>query len=80
MKFEYKMVQVPPTIKVKEAKHIGNEAAVFLEEKVNEMAAQGWEFYRVDPIGVVTTGGCANANEPQSVKEFYVITFRRDAR
>ena len=31
MKYEYKMVQVPPTIEVKAKEEKGNEAAVYLE-------------------------------------------------
>ena len=52
MAIKYKMIQVPPTISVKEKEHKGTEAAVYLESVVNQMAAQGWQFYRVDSIGV----------------------------
>ena len=44
MAYEYKMIQVPPTIVVKEKEHRGQEAAYFLQAIVNEQAAQGWEF------------------------------------
>jgi hypothetical protein len=52
------MVQVPPAIAVKEKEHRGTEAATYMESVVNQMAQQGWEFYRVDSIGVQLKPGC----------------------
>ena len=78
MAFQYKMVQVPPTISVKSKEYKGSEAATYLDDIVNQMATQGWEFYRVDPIGVQVRPGCLAGLFGQRVQErtFYVITFR----
>ena len=79
MAIKYKMIQVPPNISVKEKEHKGNEAAVYLESVVNQMAAQGWQFYRVDPIGVELEPGCLGGLLGRKTEErvYYVITFRR---
>lgn len=79
MAYEYKMVQVPPTIVVKESEYRGQEAAYYLQSIVNELATEGWEFYRVDTIGVVTKPGCLGAllGQKETLREYYVVTFRR---
>lgn len=78
-RFEYHMIQVPPTIVVREAK--GREAADYLQNVVNRNAHEGWEFYRVDEIGVHVTPGCLAAlvGVRAETVSHYVITFRRRA-
>jgi hypothetical protein len=79
MAFEYKMVQVPPNIAVRTREHRGNEAAAYPEGVVNEYARDGWEFYRVDSIGVDVQPGCFDAlsgRKAQSATD-YVVTFRQ---
>lgn len=78
MPYEYKMVQVPPTIEVGREQR-GNEAAAYLQAVVREQAEQGWEFYRVDQIGVVTRPGCLASlfGARQTLVHYFVITFRR---
>jgi hypothetical protein len=79
MTYEYKMVQIPPTIVVKQKEFIGNEAAYYLQTLANEHAAQGWEFCRVDTIGVVVQPGCLASlfGARRTLTEYYVVTFRR---
>jgi len=80
MTYQYKMVQVPPVIRIKAKDYQGGEAAAFLEETVNQQAQSGWEFYRVDTIGVRSDPGCIGSLlGQQSVTLFhYVITFRKE--
>jgi len=80
MSYEYKMIQVPPRIAVKAKEERGNEAAVYLQSLANEQAAEGWEFYRVDTVGVVTQPGCLGSllGAKQTLLEYYVVTFRRE--
>jgi hypothetical protein len=75
----YKMVQVPPTIAVQAKDHRGNEAAVYMESVVNQMANEGWEFLRVDTIGVQVQPGCLMSLLGQKTTEttYYVISFRK---
>lgn len=77
--YEYKMVQIPPAISVNAREARGQEAAYYLQGVVNEHAAQGWEFYRVDTIGVVTNPGCLGSllGQKQSVIDYFVVTFRK---
>jgi hypothetical protein len=80
MSYQYKMLQVPPVIRVKAKEQQGGEAAAYLEEVVNDWAQKGWEFYRVDPIGIRTEPGCLGSLIGQKVQllEYYVITFRKE--
>lgn len=80
MSYEYKMVQVPPVINVKAKNHQGGEGAAYLEEVVNQQASDGWEFYRVDTIGVRTEPGCLAAlfGQKSETLAYYVITFRKE--
>lgn len=79
MNIEYKMVQVPPAISVDAKKHKGNEAATFLAETVNREGRDGWQFYRVDSIGVYKKQGCWGSLMMRSDEyhTYNVITFRR---
>lgn len=79
MNYEYKMVQTPPNIAVEMKKHKGNEAAAYLESVVNKYASEGWEFYRVDSIGVALQPGCfaALGGKKEEHNLYYVITFRK---
>lgn len=78
MSYIYKMVQIPPTIRVKNAQS-GTEAAAYLESVVNDMARQGWEFYRVDEVGVREEPGCLAMllGAKSSYTVYYVVTFRK---
>lgn len=79
MTHEYLMVQVPPTITVKQKEYVGNEASFYLQSLANEKSAQGWEFYRVDTIGVVVEPGCLGAlmGQRRTLTHYYVVTFRK---
>lgn len=77
--YRYKMVQIPPNILVSESRARGTAAATYLENIVNEHAVEGWEFYRVDSIGVRVQPGCLMVlfGSGQATEVFYVVTFRR---
>lgn len=77
--YQYKMVQVPPNIEVQAKTHNGTEAAVYLEDVVNRNARDGWEFYRIDPIGVNVKPGCIAGilGQKEALITYYVISFRK---
>ena len=79
MDYEYKMIQIPPTISVQASQHKGNEAAQYMEAIANSHAEQGWEFYRVDTLSVSIPPGCLAAlfGDKGSQSQYYVMTFRR---
>ena len=59
--YQYKMVQVAPSIQITGKKCQGNEAAIYLEDVVNQYVKDGWELYRVDTIGGNEKPGCLAA-------------------
>lgn len=77
--YRYKMVQIPPTILIREKVPKSQAAAVFLESLVNEEAADGWEFYRIDTIGSRVQAGCLSAllGLHNVTESYYVVTFRK---
>jgi len=78
----YKMVQIPPSISVKEGVRTGQLAAYYLQDVVNRYAREGWEFYRVDEIGIHVQPGCLASllGSGPSRQSCYVITFRKPAK
>ncbi|MCU8032724.1 MULTISPECIES: hypothetical protein [unclassified Shewanella] len=79
MMFKYKMVQIPANITVQMKAHKGNEAAAYMEQVVNQWAADGWEFYRVDAVGVTLQPGCGGATSGKNAESsvYHVISFRK---
>lgn len=79
MAYQYKMVQIPQDVTVKMKQQRGNEAAAYLESVANEYAEQGWEFYRVDEVGVLATPGCLGGlfGRAAEYMQYYVVTFRK---
>jgi hypothetical protein len=73
------MEQIPPTIVVKGKDVKGREAAAYLETIVNQQAQSGWEFFRVDEVGVLEVPGCLwqLLGKSADLRVFYVVTFRR---
>ena len=81
-RYIYKMVQIPPTISVKEGAEASQLAAYYLQDVVNQYAIEGWDFYRVDEIGIYVEPGCLAslfASGP-SRQSYYVVTFRKPAK
>lgn len=78
--YEYKMVQIPPNIAVQMKAHKGNEAAAYLEGVVNEYTSKGWEFHRIDSIGVQLQPGCFDVlgGKKAENSNYYVISFRME--
>lgn len=85
--FTYKMVQIPPNLSLvakgmfKQAPDVTAVAGAYLQQVVNQEAQQGWEFLRVDSIGVKSEPGCIAALLGAKAIDtiYYVITFRRAA-
>jgi hypothetical protein len=77
--YEYGMIQIPPNIHLSTNRNDGQEAARYLQNIVNEWAAKGWEFFRVDTVGVYTPPGCLASllGAQASYVQHYVVTFRR---
>jgi len=85
--YAYKMVQIPPNIQVAAKKMFGKApditeiASSYLQSIVNQHAKEGWEFWRVDTIGVKSSPGCLAAifGAKEVEATYYVVSFRRQA-
>jgi hypothetical protein len=83
---QYKMIQIPPNIKISSKKLLGNTpktnevASKYLEHVVNQEAQEGWEFQRVDTIGVAANPGCLMSlfGAKETMTYYYVITFKKN--
>jgi hypothetical protein len=79
MAYVYKMVQIPQNIQV-DARNAKDAAANYVEGEVNRMAASGWEFHRIDQIGVLESPGCLAAllGGKANYISYSVISFRKE--
>lgn len=75
--YDFKMVQLPKTFVLQ--KDTGTEIAAYLEKLSNDMNAQGWQFYRIDSVGVEVQPGCLGilTGVKQTMTYYNVVTFRR---
>lgn len=76
-RYTYKMLQIAPSLIVNASQHQGQEAANYLESIVNQWAAAGWEFYRVDTMNIYVPPGCLGLGGQGTNTHYYVVTFRR---
>lgn len=75
--YEFKMIQLPQTFVLKQ--DTGKEIAAYLEALSKELGAQGWEFQRIDSVGVQVQPGCMGmlTGVKQTMNYYNVVTFRR---
>lgn len=79
MKYEYKMVSVPKSIAVNSGNDLGATLADYVQNEVNKMANEGWEFYRADSYLVSELPGCLASLFGQSpnCETYNLLTFRK---
>jgi hypothetical protein len=77
-RWRYKMVQIPPNIAIQQGTSTTAVASAYLERVVEEHAELGWEFYRVDEVGVIVNPGCLTAllGGKGEFNRYFVVTFR----
>ena len=75
----YRMVQVPPNVEIDSPADRGHAAEVYLTGLTAEMGNEGWDFFRIDAIGVVERPGCLAGllGVRSTVTPYYVVAFRR---
>ena len=75
--YEFKMVQLPQNFVVK--KDTGTEIAAHLQNIIFEHSKQGWEFYRIDQVGVAVQPGCMGSlmGVKQTFTYYNIVSFRR---
>lgn len=77
-RYEFKMVQLPQTFWFQQ--DTGKEVALSLEGLAKQYGSQGWEFYRIDSVGVAVPAGCLArlfGTQVESMTHYNVVTFRR---
>lgn len=76
--YTYKMVQIPRDLATKLGQG-GDLAANFLQGIVDEYAAQGWEFYRIDNLTITEHPGCLGMllGKKEVFSSVGVICFRK---
>lgn len=76
--YDFKMIQLPQTFVLQ--KDTGKEIAVYLEKLSQDMGTQGWQFYRIDQVGVAVSPGCLGAmtGVKQTMTYYNVVTFRKE--
>lgn len=78
--YEYYMVQVPSNFSINANQATGSEIATYVQEWANRLASSGgWEFYRIDTMGVTTNPGCLSSlfGAQQSFTQYSIMTYRR---
>ena len=79
-RYIYKMVQAAEHIVAEQETLTGNEAGAYLEKVVNEHAALGWEFYRIDEMWAsINAPSLFGTRSQTSPVRLHIITFRREA-
>lgn len=75
--YDFKMMQLPQTFVLRQ--DTGKEIAAYLERIAQEMGSQGWQFYRIDAVGVAVRPGCLEAifGGRQTMSTYNIVTFRR---
>jgi hypothetical protein len=77
--YEYYMVQMPSNFSISANQMQGNEIAAYVQECANKLASSGWEFYRIDSMGITAQPGCLASlfGAQQSYIQYSIMTFRR---
>ena len=80
MLYEYKTVALSQCLVVKEGQDLGKTIATLIEKITNEMANEGWEYYRSESYVMKENLGCLSALFGKEAKEriFNVLVFRKE--
>lgn len=75
--YVYRMEQIPRNIRT-DGVEGGSEASDYLQIVVDRMTAKGWDFFRVDTVGVEIPPGCLFAlfGAKPEYKQYFVVTYR----
>ena len=73
------MVQIPANFSAQEGQVQGNEIATYVQDWANKLAAQGWEFYRIDSMSMTVAPGCMTSlfGGGHQYMQYSIMTFRR---
>ena len=77
--YEYYMVQIPSNFAAQQNTTSGHEIASYVQDWANRLSAEGWEFYRIDTMGMTEVPGCLAGlfGGQASHTQYSIMTFRR---
>ncbi|HEV7889630.1 MAG TPA: hypothetical protein VGP08_03275 [Pyrinomonadaceae bacterium] len=77
--YEYYMVQIPSNFAAQQNTTQGHEIAAYVQDWANRLAEQGWEFYRIDTMGMTEVPGCLGGlfGGQNTHTQYSIMTFRR---
>lgn len=80
MKYEYKTLAVPQYLGCKSGLNMGETLADYVQTKINDKTAQGWEFYRADNYTVEELPGCLGSlfGKQGKIGVYNVLVFRKN--
>ena len=78
--FEYKMIQVPKDLSAGIGAVQQGAAQQYMQKLIDDAAAQGWEFYRIDSLTVTEKPGCLQAlmGQKETFHSLNIVCFRRE--
>lgn len=77
MASEYVYKTVPINLALTVKNHNASKMASFFESFINEHAASGWDFFRIDSLVVAERKGCLNILGSDEQRIQYIATFRK---
>ncbi len=80
MKYEYTTVSVPCNLVCKHGLDMGETLAKYIENVINEMMEEGWEYYRTDNYSVIEAPSCLGSlfGHKEKLGIYNVLVFRNE--
>lgn len=80
MKYEYTTVSVPCNLVCQHGLNLGETLAKYIENVINEMAQDGWEYYRTDSYSMIEAPSCLGAlfGHKEKMGIYNVLVFRSE--
>ncbi len=78
-RYEYYMLQIPSNFAARQNTTAGNEIAAYVQDWANRLSSDGWEFYRIDTMGMTEMPGCLGGlfGGQATHTQYSIMTFRR---
>lgn len=80
--YEYKTVPVTQYLTCKKGLNLSQTLASYIQDIINEMSQEGWEYYRSDNFTICESPGCLDSLFGGKVRygNFNILVFRREQK
>lgn len=81
MKYSYKVIPALKSIGVIKGKNFGESLAKWVEDAINKMSDDGWEFYRIDNFTAEELAGCIGSlflGRTGNTENYNLLIFRKE--